>query len=62
MTSFYNISGKFAGILGPALFGLANQLSGNSRLGILSLLIFFVAGALLLLKVPDPSPSKNLDG
>ncbi len=55
--SFYNISGKFAGILGPALFGLANQLSGNSRLGILSLLIFFIAGALLLLKVPDNSPS-----
>jgi MFS transporter, UMF1 family len=48
---FYNISGKFAGILGPVVFGLVGQLSGTSRLGILSLVFFFVVGGLLLMKV-----------
>jgi len=55
--SFYNISGKFAGIIGPAVFGLVGQLTQNSRLGILSLLFFFVAGVLLLTKVkPEQAP------
>ena len=49
--SFYNISGKFAGILGPAVFGLVGQLTKSSRLGILSLIFFFVVGGGLLLKV-----------
>jgi len=59
--SFYNISGKFAGILGPALFGLINQLSGNSRLGILSLLFFFITGGILLWRVPDPAGPGSRD-
>ena len=49
--SFYNISGKFAGILGPAVFGLVGQIAGSSRLGILSLIFFFVVGGFLLFKV-----------
>jgi MFS transporter, UMF1 family len=48
---FYNISGKFAGILGPMVFGLVGQFGGTSRLGILSLLFFFVVGGFLLMKV-----------
>jgi len=48
---FYNISGKFAGILGPAVFGLVGQLGKTSRLGILSLVIFFVVGGILLYRV-----------
>ncbi|MBN1894888.1 MFS transporter [bacterium] len=54
--SFYNISGKFAGILGPAVFGLVGQATGNSRLGILSLLFFFITGGFLLTKVSKASP------
>ncbi len=46
--SFFNISGKFAGILGPAVFALAGQLAGSSRLGVLSLTFFFAAGIFLL--------------
>jgi len=58
--SFYNISGKFAGVIGPAVFGLVGQITGNSRLGILSLVFFFVAGGLLLMRVKsEPSPSKG---
>lgn len=49
--SFYNISGKFAGVMGPAIFGLVGQLAGTSRLGILSLIFFFVVGGILLMKV-----------
>jgi MFS transporter, UMF1 family len=48
---FYNISGKFAGILGPAVFALVGQIGGSSRTGILSLAAFFVVGAILLVKV-----------
>ena len=55
--SFYNISGKFAGILGPAVFGFVGQATGNSRLGILSLLFFFITGGLLLTKVSATSQS-----
>jgi len=48
---FYNVSSKFAGIIGPALFGAVGQLTGSSRLSIISLIIFFLAGALVLTKV-----------
>lgn len=48
---FYSTSGKLAGIFGPLLFGLVGQLTGTSRLGIFSLIIFFAVGAFLLTKV-----------
>jgi UMF1 family MFS transporter len=48
---FYNVSSKFAGIIGPALFALVGQLTGSSRLSIISIIIFFLAGALVLNKV-----------
>jgi len=48
---FYNVSSKFAGIFGPALFGLIGQLTGSSRIGIVTIVFFFLTGALLLSKV-----------
>ncbi|MCH5585889.1 MFS transporter [Shimazuella sp. AN120528] len=48
---FYGLSGKFSAIFGPFVFGLAGQLTGSSRFGILSLAIFFVIGILLLWKL-----------
>ena len=51
--SFYSVSGKFAGIFGPFLFGLVSQLFGNSRLGIVSLIVFFISGSLLLTRVDE---------
>jgi UMF1 family MFS transporter len=51
--SFYSVSGKFAGIFGPLVFGLVSQLFGNSRLGIFSLIIFFIAGGLMLTRVDE---------
>jgi UMF1 family MFS transporter len=49
--SFYDVSSKFAGIIGPAVFGIVGQLTGSSRLSILSLVVFFVVGGLLLITV-----------
>jgi UMF1 family MFS transporter len=45
---FYDVSEKFSGIIGPALFGLVAQLTGSSRLSILALVIFFVGGLFVL--------------
>ncbi|HJL19960.1 MAG TPA: MFS transporter [Sandaracinaceae bacterium LLY-WYZ-13_1] len=42
---------KFAGIFGPAVFGLAVSLTGSSRDAILSVIAFFVVGGLLLSRV-----------
>ena len=48
---FFDISSKFAGITGPLLMGLMAGLLGTSRWAIISLVIFFVAGGLLLGRV-----------
>jgi UMF1 family MFS transporter len=48
---FYDVSGKFAGIIGPATFGLVGQLTDSSRLGIIAVAFFFVAGAAMLAAV-----------
>ena len=50
---FYDVSSKLAGIVGPALFGLVGQLTGSSRLSIVSLVVFFVVGGLLLTQVNE---------
>jgi UMF1 family MFS transporter len=48
---FFSTSEKVAGICGPLLFGLASQLFGGSRISILSVIVFFVVGGLLLSRV-----------
>lgn len=48
---FYNMMGKFAAVLGPVLIGWVTLISGSNRLGILSLLILFIAGSYLLWRV-----------
>ncbi len=45
---FYGISSKFAAVFGPFIFALVGQLTGSSRFGIISLIIFFIAGIVLL--------------
>ena len=52
---FYNMLGKFAAILGPVLSGVVALLFGSQRLGILSILILFVAGTGLLMRVREPA-------
>lgn len=45
---FYNMLGKFAAVVGPVLMGWVSMATGNPRLSILSLLVLFAGGALLL--------------
>jgi MFS transporter, UMF1 family len=57
---FYNLLGKSAAIGGPLLMGAVGRLTGSPRLAMLSLMILFLAGGLLLLRVPParkPSPT-----
>ena len=49
---FYEISDKGTSWLGPLAFGLVFQLTHSYRVGLVSLLIFFVIGFALLLAVP----------
>ena len=48
---FYSVFEKFAGIFGPLLFYLAIAATGSSRSAILSIIVFFIVGALLLWRV-----------
>jgi UMF1 family MFS transporter len=50
---FHDKSSKFAGILGPFIFGVVGLLAGSSRLSILSLIGFFVIGGLVLSRVNE---------
>ncbi|WP_456374146.1 MFS transporter [Thiolapillus sp.] len=47
----YNMLGKFAAVIGPLLVGWVAALSGDSRLGILAVLLLFVAGFMVLQRV-----------
>lgn len=49
--SFFSIFEKFAGIVGPAIFGYIALETGGGRLGILALVVFFILGMLLLTRV-----------
>lgn len=45
---FYNMMSKFAAVLGPFLMGVTALLTGNSRTAILSIVILFIGGAIML--------------
>ena len=56
---FYNMLGKFAAIIGPALMGTIALVTGSARLSILSILLLFILGAFFLNKV-DINEGKRL--
>lgn len=45
---FYSVFTKFSAIWGPFVFALIRQISGTARLSILSLIVFFFAGMIIL--------------
>jgi UMF1 family MFS transporter len=51
--SFYDVSSKFAGIIGPFVFGIVGQMTGSSRLSVVALVIFFIGGGIILLTVNE---------
>lgn len=48
---FYNIFGKFAAISGPFIMGIITRITGETRWGVLSILLLFIIGGILLLRV-----------
>ena len=51
LTSDKELLEKFAGVAGPAFFWLAAVLTGSSRAGLISVVLFFAVGGLLLARV-----------
>jgi MFS transporter, UMF1 family len=50
---FFSTGEKVAGIIGPAIFGMVGQLTGSSRWGIISVVVLFLTGALILRRVDE---------
>jgi UMF1 family MFS transporter len=57
---FFNMLGKFAAILGPLLLGLVTLITDNNRFGIISLVILFIIGGILLAKVDLSNNDKEI--
>jgi MFS transporter, UMF1 family len=56
---FFNMLGKFAAVIGPMLMGTITVLTGSNRLGILSIIVLFIAGGILLARVDEEQGKKN---
>jgi len=57
--SFYDVTEKIGIVIGMALYGFIDQITGSMRNSIIFLTLFFVLGVLLLLRVPK---SKTISG
>lgn len=53
--SFYDVSEKIGIVIGMLVYGIIDQLTGSPRLAIVFLGVFFIAGVLLLRRVPRKS-------
>jgi len=58
---FFSMSDKFAGIFGPMVLGFVALFSGSSQVGIASLIVFFVLGAIMLLRVDEEKGFKDAE-
>jgi len=57
---FYSVFAKFSAICGPFVFGIIRQITGTSRLAILSLVGFFIIGIILLCFVKENTAPLHL--
>lgn len=48
----YDICGKGAAVVGPALMAATTAISGSPRIGVTSLVLFFIIGGIILILVP----------
>jgi MFS transporter, UMF1 family len=53
--SFFDVSEKIAIVIGTFSWGFINGFTGSMRTSILSLIVFFIVGFLLLLTIPKDS-------
>jgi MFS transporter, UMF1 family len=49
--AFFGVFERYAGVLGPAVFAMVVSASGQGRIAILAVLVFFIVGGLLLTRV-----------
>jgi UMF1 family MFS transporter len=59
--AFYSVFSKFSAIWGPLAFAIIRQMAGSSRLSIVSLIIFFIAGFILLSFVNEEKARRAKD-
>ena len=57
---FFNMLGKFAAIIGPLLLGIVTLITGEQRYGILSLILLFVLGGVLLSRVDETNAKQEI--
>ncbi|UFH58472.1 MFS transporter [Sulfurovum mangrovi] len=57
---FYNFLGKTAAILGPLLIGTVALFTESSRAGIISVVLFFIVGGIMLLRVDEKKVAKEV--
>ncbi len=60
--SFYDIAEKLGIVVGMLSYGLIEQLTGSMRNSIVSLVVFFTVGLLLLLRVPKEEVAQKFNG
>ncbi|MHA1563587.1 MAG: MFS transporter [Promethearchaeota archaeon] len=58
---FFNMLGKFAAVIGPALMALITDVTGDVRIGILSILSLFIIGGVILYFVDMEKGEKMAD-
>jgi UMF1 family MFS transporter len=51
--AFFGVSGKFASIFGPLIYGTLIAITGSVRSGILCVLLFFIMGMAILWTVDE---------
>ena len=59
---FYNMLGKFAAVLGPAIMGTVGKLTGSPRVAIFAIAGLFIAGGVLLSQVRVEASPPRGDG
>ena len=56
---FYNMLGKFAAVLGPVMVGSVGVITGSPRVGILSVLVLFITGGIVLFFVDNTDSASD---
>ncbi|WP_372920100.1 MFS transporter, partial [Salegentibacter sp.] len=55
--SFYDVAEKIGIVIGMFMYGMVAQITGSIRDSILFLVVFFIAGVFLLMRVPKTNPA-----
>ncbi len=56
--SFFDITEKIGIVIGMVIFGYVERVSGDMRMSVLALIIFFILGVILLFRVPQEDPKE----